>query len=111
MLELLVGFVRFGTTLLRSDIGITQGSPLSPGLADMVLQAVEHRNGKTSRANWKLWMLTILRWVDDMLMITICLDTTKAGIDLRLRHRCSIEEFANTTLDNICDVYKQSGLH
>ena len=55
---------------------------LSLSLADTFLQAVEHRNGNILRANWKLWML-IIRWVDDILMMLICLDTTNVGIDLR----------------------------
>ena len=71
------GYSRFGATLLSFDVGITQGSPLSPGLADMVLQAVENKNLRTFRYELKLWKLHVFRWVDDILMVLVCLE---AGI-------------------------------
>ena len=108
--DLEFGYSRFGATLLSFDVGITQGSPLSPGLADMVLQAVENKQLRTFRYELKLWSLHVFRWADDILMVLVCLDVKKAAIDFRIRRKMDLKTFANETFSRFGKIYKETGL-
>ena len=47
MLDLELGFCYYGSTLVKLlNVGVTQGSNLSPGLYDCTLEIVEHSNSE-----------------------------------------------------------------
>ena len=52
------GYVFFGRILfVQREVGITQGSPLSPGLADMALSVIEEINSMIFIVESKRWLI------------------------------------------------------
>ena len=93
--DLRYGFSRIGSTLVKSLVEVTQGSPLSPGVADLVLQVIETKNKNICCREWRHWKVLVLRWVDDIYVAMVCVQITKSTTDLRLRYRLSPEQFAD----------------
>ena len=72
-LDLFYGSYRFGKTLLKSKVGLTQGSPLSPAIADLVLQCIETKNASSFTLESRIlgfigykmggWMTSTLQWL------------------------------------------------
>ena len=50
---------------------VTQGSPLPPGVADMVLMVLEEVDAKASASESHRWISFASRWVDDVWMCII----------------------------------------
>ena len=78
MLELIefdskCGYIYVGCILLvNTMVGVTQGSLVSPGIADMVLSVIEEVNSSTFTFEAKRWLTFIIRWVDDMWFSMMC---------------------------------------
>ena len=61
------GYVRYGCSLLiMLLVGLTQGSPLSPGVADIVMVVVDSNNEKVFILQSSIFLLLLMRWVDDV---------------------------------------------
>ena len=108
--DLFYGFYRFGKTLLKSKVGLTQGSPLSPAIADLVLQCIETKNASSFMVESRIWASLVIRWVDDIYIAMVCNNLFSAAINSRLRKRKTIEEVAIEFQDSIRKAYPCEGL-
>ena len=71
--DLKCGYIYFGCILfVNKVVGVTQGSPVSPGIADMVLSVIEEVNSSIVTFEAKRWLTFIIRWVDDMWFSMMC---------------------------------------
>ena len=109
--DLLFGFLFFGSQLCIQRIyGINQGSPVSPGIADMVLCVIEQKNYSIMIFESEKWLTFIIRWVDDIWFALVffmrqCLsDRSKAKVLSSFQISCG------KRLCEIEDVYKNNGL-
>ena len=55
-------------------------------------------------------MVSVKRWVDDVYIAVVCVQITMAKLDLRLRCRLSLEQFADKIFRAWCGTYIDSGL-
>ena len=63
----------FGRILFVNRVlGITQGSPVSPGLADMVLSVAVENNSVMFTFEARRWLTFIVRWIDDIWIAVVC---------------------------------------
>ena len=71
--DLKCGYIYVGCILfVNKMVGVTQGSPVSPGRADMVLCVIEEVNSSIFTFEAKMWLTFIMRWVVDSWFYMIC---------------------------------------
>ena len=109
--DLAYGFLRLGLTLIATlDIGITQGSPLSPGLADLVLMVIEARNMTVFISEATRWRILVMRWVDDLFMAAVAFFKNSAPGIIRPSLRGAALVMADEKFDSIEKAYSTTGL-
>ena len=110
LFDLHYGFFKFGKTLLKGCIGVTQGSPLSPAIAELVIQVTEKRNSSRFIAESKMWIMMVVRWVDDIYIALVCKNVPSAWIDTKLKLRKTIDQFATKMHEDVKSAYTMTGL-
>ena len=78
-------YVFFGRALFVNIVlGITKGSRVSPGIADIVLLVIGEINSIIFTFEAKRWLIFIIRWVDDIWISLVCFlsnDLFEFGMD------------------------------
>ena len=92
------------------EIGITQGSPLSPGLADLVLMVIEARNMTVFTSEATRWRILVMRWVDDLFMAAVAFFKNSAPGIIRPSLRGAARVMADEKFDSIEKAYSTTGL-
>ena len=108
LFDLMYGYTFFGRSLFIVLLkGITQGSPLSPGIADCVLRVLEEKNKRIFLDDGNRWANFVLRWVDDIWFSVVhFVDTASVSDPLWITDVFPM--LANCHLDSVEKVYLQS---
>ena len=68
------GWLRLGTSLCRSPVGIAQGSSLSPGIAAVVCSYLEWQSQDHLLVDFRVITMMAHRWVDDLFIAVVACD-------------------------------------
>lgn len=109
--DLKYGYMRLGTSLcISQNVGIPQGSPLSPGIAEMVLATTEAKNKNVFISDGLRWLHCFAKLVDDgffglVAFIKKCLSPSPRA---RVKGACKV--WADERFCAITGAYFQTGL-
>ena len=109
--DLKFGYLYFGGILfVNKMVCVFQGSPIYPGIADMVLSVIEEINSNIFIYESKKWQTFVIRWVDDIWFALVCFIRTDLPETMKTKCIKSALLTGEERFDMFRKAYKCKGL-